>query len=481
MEPAQQQQWLRELEERLDRVYGLAPKPEEAPKKKASYNKLLHQKTVSWETLRGLVQETAQREKAAIARLAAQYRIQIYDTFRNERGPYLQRHEALRRVVAAWEQSGKDFMQQGKLVAWLEAAIHNSTGANIAPLPEDPQFEPAPGASSPFSDQPPQPDKHDSQDKKPDSKQDKKADSKQEKKPDSPQDRKADAKPDKKQDGKKETGPGKSGAAPPRRPRPMKNVAGFSPPPAEPAADLRDPVDTLQRRRDLQALPKVSRVPGLAAWAADAPAPTSPPAVAARKGDFPRPTAGKPDGEESKPNHDDIALVSTNQPLRRRHASDKQSWAGPALPRKSVPAPLLLSGRTAKEGEALRAVEVNVDELSARIGGVNLELRALEAELDEDHRWDSRGLAPLIQRLGVLLQRAGDLAMFRELVPEAQRALAGELESPKAVIAQLGRRIFEARSFTASPDFSGTQAERQAELQRLDALSHQLPALAAKA
>lgn len=123
-------------------------------------------------------------------------------------------------------------------------------------------------------------------------------------------------------------------------------------------------------------------------------------------------------------------------------------------------------------------VQVNVEELAARIAGSNLGLRTLESDLDVKGAWDAARLEPLTERLKILVLRHGDLSMFRQLVPADKRAAVGRLEKPRAAISSLGARIFEARRQAESDDFQGTDAERKAELRRLETLSRQLAELA---
>ncbi len=119
-------------------------------------------------------------------------------------------------------------------------------------------------------------------------------------------------------------------------------------------------------------------------------------------------------------------------------------------------------------------VEVNVEELAARIAGCNMAMRALEADLDENGTWDAARLAPLVERLKILVLRRGDLDLFREVVPAEKRSGVTRLDSPKTAISQLGARIFAARNQASSPKFSGTEADRRAESERLETLSRRL-------
>jgi hypothetical protein len=126
------------------------------------------------------------------------------------------------------------------------------------------------------------------------------------------------------------------------------------------------------------------------------------------------------------------------------------------------------------------SVQVDVAELAARIAGCNLAFRTVEAELDEKSEWNAQRLGHILDRVNLLTIRRNDLNLFREVVPEQQRTSLKRLESPKSLIAQLGGRIFEARCHANGPNFKGSDAERQAELQRLEELSRRLAELAGK-
>ena len=116
--------------------------------------------------------------------------------------------------------------------------------------------------------------------------------------------------------------------------------------------------------------------------------------------------------------------------------------------------------------------------MSGRIAGCNLTLRELEIELDSERDWDARSLGPLLERLRDLRQQQNDLAAVRELMPEAEQDRVGRCEPLKLAVAQLGRRIFEARTRAGDPNSALAPAARRAELDRLDALSRELAKLA---
>jgi hypothetical protein len=125
-------------------------------------------------------------------------------------------------------------------------------------------------------------------------------------------------------------------------------------------------------------------------------------------------------------------------------------------------------------------VEIKADELAARIAGNNLALRALETELDEKGDWTAARLEPLADRLRILVIRRNDLRLFREAVAEDKRKTIEPLISTKSAAVQIAARITEARRQASNANFHGDNAERQAELKRLDELSRRLAELADK-
>ena len=98
-------------------------------------------------------------------------------------------------------------------------------------------------------------------------------------------------------------------------------------------------------------------------------------------------------------------------------------------------------------------------------------MQALEAELNEDRPWNAERLTPLVFKFSLLAMRRNDCLLFRELIPEQERASVGEVESPEPVATQLKQCIVQARARANGPEFSGTQTERSLELQLLEELS----------
>ena len=67
-----------------------------------------------------------------------------------------------------------------------------------------------------------------------------------------------------------------------------------------------------------------------------------------------------------------------------------------------------------------------------------------------------------------------DLAIFRELISPAEQALVGSLASPRPLISSAAAQTAAARQRTQGSDFSGSKAQRRADLRRLDELSVRL-------
>jgi hypothetical protein len=125
-------------------------------------------------------------------------------------------------------------------------------------------------------------------------------------------------------------------------------------------------------------------------------------------------------------------------------------------------------------------VTVNAEELDARIGGCNLAFRELESTLNEKGEWNAAKLEPLLDRLKELVIRHDDLGLIRAAASKEQRASITRLETTKPAISQFSALVVEARNRASDPKFGGDDIERQAELVRLDAISHRLAELGGK-
>ena len=125
-----------------------------------------------------------------------------------------------------------------------------------------------------------------------------------------------------------------------------------------------------------------------------------------------------------------------------------------------------------QQGDLPAASQTRMDHMEKRMMDASensvqlrVQLGALQAHVDAAERL-------------FMFQPKADLEMFRELISQQERALVGRIESPRRAISQLAARVFEARTRASGPGFLGAQADRQAELRHLDALSEQLAKLA---
>jgi len=494
MEPDAQQAWLRGVEARLNGANAVLLESADAAKKTAEYAAVLHQENVSFDALRVVLGDLDKREKAAVAKLVRQYRIQVYDSLRKEPKVYAEHLAAVRRVLAAWEAAGKPFEQQGKLVAWFAAALQSVAAKTAGPLPDDPTFEPG-AAPTPV----------------PDRKEPKTKDGTESPK----ESEKTDA---------KETPPKGAPKAEPASPEPAKTSIQRNPA-AEQAGDfhpagmadsdwpgpvLPGPLSAEGGTRAAPAEQQAADLPAVnverrmsdslsMAW-------RSMPAIVPLEEFMPEPAETAATAVGRRP---DALLLPDLAPQSISSGPLVDSGAHWLPPLSALPRPSRMSGQPAGGIELLTiaprsrhgraallsesaslparvqdepagrpAVEVNVIDLAALIGGYNLSLRELEANLEEQHQWDAERLLPLLERLKSLLRQRDDLALIRELLPAEQQATLRQFTAPNPVISRLAGRIFEARTRAAGSGLSGTPAERRSELERLDALSRDLAKVA---
>jgi hypothetical protein len=492
--PAERPQWIRALLGRLDRANWVVLTPGEAAGQQAHAAALLRQSaqghTIPQAELLTLLRETDQQEKAAVERLAQRFRIRVYDTFRLQREEYARRRAAWDWVRASWEAVGSPFDQQPRLLDWLQAAIRSSTPGSVAPLPDahsadlltevprplviqqppETLGQPRPPAVPPEVVRPPQPIATPPRSSPPAAELH------------TPH----------------EPTPGQTQPAAP--PLPLPRALPHQVPDGQPApgrAAAGSPV-TAPRRQPVE-LPLVS---GESAPVSAPPMPLSPPEVAAllagngprRAADIPPKISGQP-ASSLPPGDRAMTAVPPAAAAQRLSATDAPlaaaSRAGQPPPRtadgpaallpnsRGVPPAASQAGGPSRQPPSVRPPHrVNLAELATRIAGTNLALQALEAELEEDQPWDARRLGPLVDRLGRLVIRRNDLAVFYELVSPRERTRVGRLDSPQRAISRLAARIFEARTRASGPDFTGSQSQRQAELRELDELSAQLAEMA---
>ena len=142
----EQQAWLRRLEERAARAARLVLKPDETAQQQATIRSQLHQKVVTWQILRQVIEQTDTREQNAIDQLVRRYRRLVFDAFHTQIDVYNQRQQAWLDVYLGWKLAGGQFEQQDRLIDWLEGAIRSATPETIGPIPEKPKFESGPAA-----------------------------------------------------------------------------------------------------------------------------------------------------------------------------------------------------------------------------------------------------------------------------------------------------------------------------------------------
>jgi hypothetical protein len=127
------------------------------------------------------------------------------------------------------------------------------------------------------------------------------------------------------------------------------------------------------------------------------------------------------------------------------------------------------------------SVTVDMEELEARIAGCNLAFREFETGLGEkDATWNAAKLEPLFERLKILVLRHSDLGLHRNVVPKGERSGVTQLESTRSAISEFSARVVEARNRANDPKSFADEAERQAELARLGAISRGLAELGGK-
>ncbi|MEX0937894.1 MAG: hypothetical protein WDZ59_08525 [Pirellulales bacterium] len=77
---------------------------------------------------------------AEIERLAREYRIQVYNSFRADRPEYDRRRQAWEDVHAKWRDAGAKDEHVALLADWLRDATRSSLGASVSALPLTPAF-----------------------------------------------------------------------------------------------------------------------------------------------------------------------------------------------------------------------------------------------------------------------------------------------------------------------------------------------------
>ena len=501
MDRQQQRQWLQVMELRLDRATRMVLSAEQADAEKSRFYKLLRQDRVAQEVVLELMRTLDQREKEAINRLAREYRTEVYRTFRQQRDVE-QRWQRWEEVFAAWKKAGGPFATRDRLLGWLRGAI-DARGGSLAALPKAPSFAVARGETKPEPKPALVANSKPVREPKPEPQPPTRATPKPPLKPKVPKiepllaewrETSSDSAPWWRRPMPLGLPPAPSiGRPQTHRQSPQPRPVGQPPSPpirwphtsfpllaqTEPAANASPLPSMIQPGALPIERPGMSRETNPLELLAEHPIPREsvPVRVTVRR--------IVPDDALVEPSRSELPAPIpplTDRPLPAR-SRDEPSWSGPPLPEPPQPAspsptqlpePLPAASST-DSGSA--EVAVNLDELAAGIAGTNLQLRALEAELDLKEPWDAARLEPLLRKLRVCVVRHEDLALFLELVAPKQRRQVGRLEPPRPAITQMARCLFEARDRAAGDAFVGTPQQRAAELNRLDVISRQLAEL----
>ncbi|MEN6452020.1 MAG: hypothetical protein ABFC96_16140 [Thermoguttaceae bacterium] len=137
---AEQQAWLRQLEQRERRASQIALKPHGAAKEQAEVHDLLYRKLITWKVLREAIEKVDLRERYALGLLRQRYRDQVAKTFAARADERDRRLEAWDSLQEAWATADRPIEGQPQLMDWLEAATRTASPKTVGPLPERPEF-----------------------------------------------------------------------------------------------------------------------------------------------------------------------------------------------------------------------------------------------------------------------------------------------------------------------------------------------------
>ncbi|MBN1909555.1 MAG: hypothetical protein JW818_07450 [Pirellulales bacterium] len=456
LDRAGREAWIRTMLGRLDRANEAVLEPTAVARQRAHYWHVLEpflEARPGWESaVDAFLRELNLAEEAAIEPLARQFRITIYRNFRQDRDEYMQRQATSAEILDEWHAAGKPPAEQYKVIDWLTSAIASSTSPDIQPMPSLPTFTSEPLPPLMIAQ-------------------------------DQSTDRQIVRQP--------ETVPTPVAVDPIRPTGPILRPSVGPAPEPTPVPFHRDTATG-----DLDPIGR----PGTPAAPDESPTLAPPSHVAERPLGTPEPAAppiGPRTHEPSLPVVVGPTMTPTVEPVTDPGETPSVT---PNLDPVPLNPPTVAQGTPVSPGPDVSPVnppvgpttdvshstpdpnekpiapgaKVNEKELAARIAGNNLALRRLTAELDGQETWDATSLSKLLDKLKPLVARKDDLQMFRELLPESQRARVGALDSPGELISQLGSQISKERSRLDSEEFKGTQAQRDAEKKHLDVLSKKL-------
>jgi len=532
MKPAEQQAWLQRLENRVIRAAKISMNADNAALQKKKVQGMLHQKMVTWQILREVMADVNTQETAAIDHLVRRYRGLIFDKFGKDPDALDQHREAWEKAYSDWKLAGQPFEEHDRLIDWLERAIE---GIPSGTMPEEPKFEKQPvakeepqakaGASvkekpqtqeetpaaeksqaekkteekKAATEKPPAEEKLEAAEK-PQAEQPVKAaeEGKKAETAEKPEPKQIEAKPEEKpaaaekvpaeerlqkEESKQEED---KPATEPKLEKPAKSDSDMSksmtPKTVQPPLPVPEAAARLQKHDSGKEVVPGAKIDKGSSQVESSPAGKRPPAALARRQALPMPTL--PEDRKPLPARKAQAIGVTAPKVAADAVQQTAALDLPSETRVAAPtlAPTLPEEATEAAGDqaSAGAVEIKVEELVSRIEGCNLALRAIESELDENDHWTIERLETITDRLKILTLRHGDLAMFREAVPEDTRKSLEKLDSPKGAISQMATRIVETRRAVFSDKFKGTDAERENTVQRLDELSRRLAAMAEK-
>jgi hypothetical protein len=470
LETAPQQAWLLRLEQRRDCANRFLLKTEDADRERKQTARLLRQPMIPPTQLAELLQQTDAREKEAIRLLARRYRLENDRWFHHQTQKLESRDAVWEKIHSAWTEAGRNFEEQDRLLLWLDAALRQmaSSSAGLPPLPtftrreklQDPAglaktvlrfnpfltlAEPAPGAPQAKTSPPPIPSASLLPNIPP------KILPKELPAAESPS---RDASASLLKNALPEPR-GRGSPAPDFKRDSVMAAIPRSPQVTEasiPADRVPIPVPPAAVGRRLEIAEKVDQPAGELAT-------ISPPQISVGQGIPPAAVRRRPGGadEAARPPTLSVAAVIP----RSSRTADLPAPETPVIPEAPEPQP-----PSPAPASPAAAVEVNREELVAQIKGCNLSLRAIEAELDERGDWNVPQLEKMMARLKRIVQQARDLEIIRNLLAAEDLHGVDALESPRVVIALMGRRIYEIRTALAAKTGIETEGKRLDELSR---------------
>jgi hypothetical protein len=230
-----------------------------------------------------------------------------------------------------------------------------------------------------------------------------------------------------------------------------------------------EPQHTARQTPELPKSPTISVEPAEKAAATLPPVVLQPKSSALEKGTSPAELSER--RPATHPEHDMVAMLPRTVP----------DWVmpreSPKLPETPASKPSKPQNESVPASPAEEHAKVNVEELAARIAGVNLTLRTIEAELNEKHDWDADRLDGILNRLDILVLRQRDLALFRDLITPDEQSKAGQIELPRQAISAMAARIADVRTRLRSSETVKADAATEATLKHLDELSDRLVSL----